>query len=172
VETIEAITTRTSIRKYTKEAVPQEIIDDLLKAAMSAPSAGDQRPWHFIVVDDRKILDRVPEFHPYASMMPDAPIAFVICGDSTVGKIADFWIQDCSAAAENLLLAVHGKGLGGVWLAIYPLSSRVEGAKKLFNLPPDIIPLCIIPFGYPAEIKQPKNKYDLNKIHHNVWTID
>jgi len=171
METIKAILTRRSIRKYTSEPVTPATINRLLKAAMSAPSAGGERPWHFIVVDDRELLDRVPEFHPYAAMMPQAQVAIVICGDSTVGKIADFWVQDCCAAAENLLLAIHAKGLGGVWLGVYPLESRMEGASKLLRLPPNIVPLCIIPIGYPAEIKTVKDRFDPEKVHHNGWEL-
>lgn len=169
MEAMEAILTRRSIRKYSKEPVQAKIIDELLKAAMSAPTAGNERPWHFIVVDDRKILERVLDFHPYASMMPDAPQAIVVCGDSTAGKISGFWVQDCSAAAENLLLAIHARGLGGVWLGVFPLETRVEGAKKLFNLPENIIPLCIIPFGYPLETKPAKDTFEKTKVHKNVW---
>lgn len=169
METMKAILSRRSIRKYKKDQVPPELIEELLKAAMSAPSAGNQRPWHFIIIDDRKILERIPDFHPHAAMMTEVPQAIVVCGDHTAGKIDDFWVQDCSAAAENLLLAMHDRGLGGVWLGVYPLKSRVKGAVKLLGLPKNIIPLCIIPFGYPAETKKGRAGFEKNKVHKNGW---
>lgn len=169
MDAYEAILTRRSIRKYRSDPIPEAIVTDLLRAAMSAPSAGNDRPWHFIIMNERKLMDSVPEFHPYAAFIKEAPLAIVVCGDTSVGKIDGFWVQDCSAAAQNLLLAIHARGLGGVWLGVYPLPERIEGARRLLNLPWHIMPLCIITLGYPAETKPAAGRYDATKVHHNGW---
>jgi len=169
MDAIEAILTRRSIRKYTAEPIAADQIDKLLRAAMRAPSAGNEQPWHYIVVEDKKILAQVPAFHPYAAMITEAPAAIVVCGDSSIGLGDAFWIQDCSAATQNILLAAHALGLGAVWLAVYPIQSRLDGAGKLFNLPANIIPLCIVALGHPAEPKPSKDRFDPVKVHRNTW---
>jgi len=166
-DTIEAILTRRSIRKYSGELISQELIDDLLKAAMAAPSAHNAQSWHFVLIDDHQILDKVPEFHPYAAMLLEAPLAIAICGDTAVQP--DRWMLDCSAAAENMLLAAHASGLGAVWVGIYPVSARIKDIKKLLDLPEHIMPLGLISLGYPGETKPPANRYDPAKIHKNQW---
>jgi nitroreductase len=166
MKTMEAILTRRSIRKYTSSPIPKGVIRELLKAAMSAPSAANKQPWHFVVVDDRTILDRIPEFHPYSNMVVEAPLAIIVCGES---DSEGWWVQDCSAAAENLLIAAHAKCLGAVWLGAYPSKPRIDGIRMLLGLPPQIMPLCIIPIGYPAESKDIVNRYDRKKVHRNRW---
>ena len=117
MDAIDALLTRRSIRKYTKEPVSDEAIKMLLEAAMAAPSAGDQQPWHFIVIRDRAILDEIPKLHPHAQMVKEAPVAIVVCGDERSVKYKDFWPQDCAAATQNLLLAAHAKnGSFATWL--------------------------------------------------------
>jgi len=169
METMRAILTRRSIRKYKPQPVPAEVVKELLEAAMNAPSAGNHRPWYFIVVDDPEIMRRIPEFHPYAQMVTRAPLAIVVCGDSLSGRGYGFWVQDCAAATQNMLLAIHDKGLGGVWLGVYPLQERIDGARKLFNLPEHIMPLSIVVLGYPDEEKPIVNNFDPSKVHHNRW---
>jgi len=130
MEILEAIKTRRSIRKFTDKKVSKEDINTLkvskedintlLEAAMQAPSAGNQQPWEFIVIDDRKILDVIPDFHPYSKMLKESPIAILVCGKIDATKYCGYWVQDCSAATQNILLAAHGVGLGAVWLGIYP----------------------------------------------------
>src|SRR4030042_2523297 len=165
MEAIEAILSRRSIRKYADKPVPDDLVKELLTAAMSAPSAANTQPWHFVVINDRKILDRIPEFHPYSHMVFEAPLAIVICGDSS----DEWWTQDCSAATENLLIAAHAKGLGAVWLGVYSIKPRLDGIRILLGLPSNTIPLCIIPIGFPAESKRSVNRYDPAKIHRNSW---
>lgn len=165
MDVIEAIFTRRSIRKFTKEHVPDELITDLIKAAMQAPSAGNQQPWHFVVISNRKILDTIPSFHPYADMLPQVSVAVVVCGDPTLEKHRGFWIEDCSAATQNLLLAAHAKGLGAVWVSLYPEMSRADGMRKLLKLPEQIIPLSLIPLGYPAEQIEHVDRYNPTRVH-------
>jgi len=169
MEAIDAILTRRSIRKYTSDPVSDDVIEELLKAAMYAPSAGNEQPWHFVVIRDREVLDRIPDIHPYASMVYMAPVAIVVCGDVSLEKHSGFWVQDCSAATENLLIAARAKGLGTVWVGIYPMAERVEGFKKLLDLPHNVYPLALIPIGHPeGEAPQP-HRLEHSRIHHNKW---
>lgn len=170
MEALEAIFSRRSIRKYTKEAVPKELIDELLQAAMSAPSAGNEQPWHFVVIQDRKILDGIPKCHPHANFVTEAPAAIVVCAELQLAKWnKEWWPQDCSAATQNILIAAQAKGLGAVWVGVYPLEDRIQGLKALLGLPPDIIPLCIVPLGFPAENKPAGSRYQAPRIHYDHW---
>lgn len=169
METLEAIHTRRSIRKYTDRPVPRELVTELLRAAMSAPSAVNAQPWIFIVIDDRKLLDEVPTFSPYAGMCREAPLAILVCGDTTLEKVPGYWVQDCSAATQNLLLAAHDAGLGAVWTGIYPMKDRVEGFRRAFGLPEHVIPLAFVPLGYPDQKPGPQDRFDKTKIYHNRY---
>ena len=166
---MKAILTRRSIRKYKPQAVPDEIITELLTAAMCAPSAGNEQPWEFVVINDRKLLDRIPEFHPYATMLKEAPVAILVCGDLKREKHKGYWVQDCSAATENMLIAVNEKKLGAVWLGIYPREERVAGLRKLLGIPENIVPFSLIAIGYPAEVKEPADRFDPSRVHQNRW---
>lgn len=166
---MEAILSRRSIRKFTKEPVSDEIVKELLKAAMSAPSAVNQQPWHFIVIKDRQILDEIPKIQPYSRMLRDAPVAVVVCGDLNLEKAKGFWVLDCSAATQNILIAAQAKGLGTVWLGFYPREDRVKGLQELLGIPEHVIPFSVIPIGYPAEQKPPANRYDELRIHYDRW---
>lgn len=169
MEAMEVILSRRSIRKYTEQPVPDEAIKELLEAAMSAPSAGNQQPWHFVVIKDRGILDEIPKYHPYSEMLKEASVAILVCGDVRSEKHKGYWVQDCSAATENLLIAVEAKGLGAVWLGVYPREERVAGIRKLLGLPEHVVPLSLVPVGYKGEQKPPANRYDASKVHHNGW---
>ena len=168
---MEAILKRRSIRKYTAQPVPEEILTELLEAGMSAPSAGNERPWHFIVVTERPLLEGITEFHPFSQMLQQAPLAIVVCVDLTCDKYpgTNYWVQDCAAATENILLAAQEKGLGTCWLGVYPKEERVEGMRRLFRLPEHIIPVTGIAVGYPAETKPTDSRYDGSRVHRNRW---
>ena len=169
MEIMEGILTRRSIRKFTDKPVLEEDINDLLKAGMQAPSAGNKQPWHFIVITERKILDAIPEFHEYSKMLKQSPVAILVCGDFEAEKYCGYWVQDCSAATQNILLAAHAKGLGAVWLGIYPRQNRIDGIKQLFDLPSNVYPLSVIALGYPDEKKEPVDRFNKEKIHYNKW---
>ena len=160
---------RRSIRKYTDQVVSEDTVDSILKAAMAAPSAGNQQPWHFVVVRDRKVLKELEDIHPYAKMTGSCNVAVVVCGDKTDCKHADFWVQDCSAATENLLLAVHELGLGAVWCGIYPEEERCQSFSKVLNLPSTVIPFALVPVGFPGEKKPPSDRYRKDRIHCDKW---
>jgi nitroreductase len=164
-----ALFSRRSIRRYLPDPIDSSVIKELLAAAMAAPSAGNQQPWHFIVMTDRALLDRIPAFHPHARMVPEAACAILVAGDLSVEKHKGYWVQDCSAAVENLLITVQEKGLGAVWLGVYPREDRVAGFRSLLSLPDHIVPFACIPIGKPAEHKEPANRYNEVKIHWNKW---
>jgi nitroreductase len=169
MDAMDAILSRRSIRKYTKEPVPEKVLKEILDAAMSAPSAGNQQPWHFVVINNREILDEIPNFHPYSHSLKMASVAILVCGDLELEQHKDFWVQDCSAAIENILVAVHAKGLGAVWLGLYPRTERVAGMRELLGIPDQVVPLAIIPIGYPAEEKPPAMRFNASRIHYNKW---
>ena len=169
MDAMDAILSRRSIRKYTAEPVAEKVVNELLEAAMSAPSAGNEQPWHFIVINDRQVLNDIPNYHPYSDMVPSAQVAILVCGDLHLAKYEGYWIQDCSAATENILIAAQAKGLGTVWLGIYPLQPRTKAMQKRFGLPEHIIPLSLVSIGYPAQKKPRANRYDPSRIHYNQW---
>jgi nitroreductase len=149
--------------------VTEAQVERLLRAAMTAPSAGDQRPWQFVVVRERATLAAVTEFHPYAGMLPKAPLAIVVCGDTRLEKWPQFWEQDCSAATQNLLVEAEILGLGAVWLGVHPLTERVEGMRRLLGLPVHVVPLAIVAVGHPRRRKEPADRFDAARVHHDRW---
>ena len=160
---------RRSIRKYSKLPISDSDIENLLRAAMAAPSAGNQQPWEFILIKDKNILAGITKVHPYSQMLKEAQLAIVVCADLDKEKHSGYWIQDCSAATENILIESQYLGLGSVWLGVYPREDRVKGIKELLNLPVRVLPLSIVSLGYPAEKKEPSNRYDKLRIHINKW---
>jgi nitroreductase len=164
-----AILERRSVRKYTEQEVSEELIEKLLMAGMSAPSAGNEQAWQFIVIKDKNILNEIPKFHPYSQMLKAVDVAIVVCGDLNLEKFEGYWVQDCSAATQNILLMAQEMGLGSVWLGVYPLEDRVSSLKELLGLPESVIPLSILPIGYPAESKEPNNRLDTTRIHRDRW---
>ena len=167
--TLDWIHARRSIRKYTADAVSEADVTELLEAAMAAPSAGNEQPWHFIVIRDRDMLNAIPGFHPHAAMAPHAPVGILVCGDQSLEKHAGYWVQDCAAATENLLLAVAAKGLGAVWCGVYPRTERVEGFTRLLGLPDNVTPFAFVPIGHPAEHKPPARRYNAERVHYEHW---
>lgn len=163
---------RRSIRKFTNQPVPDETIKELLEAAMAAPYAGREGTWQFVVITEREILDKVPSIHPYSRMILESPVAILVCADLSRNSFEpgiDYWIQNCSAAAQNILLAATGKGLGNVWLGIYPRKDRVEALRELLAIPEHVVPFALIPLGYPNEEKAPAKRYDEELVHYNKW---
>jgi nitroreductase len=169
METMNAIFSRRSIRKYLPKPVTYDLIENILKAGMNAPSAGDEQPWHFVILNEHSLLQKISEIHPYAKMLKAAPAAILVCGDRSVFKFKDLWIQDCSAATENMLLAAHDLGLGAVWIGVYPVENLVREVRSILNIPQDITPFSIIGMGYPSEEKSGRLRYDKSKIHTNAW---
>lgn len=163
------VLTRRSIRKYTPEPVGDDLVERLLCAAMAAPSAGDQRPWQFVVVRERATMTAITEVHPYARMLAAAPLAIVVCGDTRLEKWPQFWEQDCAAATENLLIEAEALGLGAVWLGVHPLPERVEGLRRLLDAPDHVVPFAIVAVGHPAQRKPPADRFDPSRVHRERW---
>lgn len=168
-EAVDAILTRTSIRIYQDKPVEAATVDTLLRAGMAAPTACNQQPWHFVAVDDPEILLQLSKANQYSSMAAEAPLAIVVCGDmhKAEGGCGEFWVQDVSAATENILLAAHAMGLGAVWTGIYPMQDRCDEVARILQLPEHLVPFNIIVIGYPGEQPTPKNKYDEANISYN-----
>jgi len=169
MDAMTALYSRRSIRLYTPKQVPSNVVSDILRAAMCAPSAGNERPWHFLVLTNRMLLDEIPKIHPYAAMLKQANTAILVCGDSTLEKYKGYWPLDCAAATQNLLIAAHAKGLGAVWCGVYPSDDRVVNLKKLLNLPENIVPFSLIPLGFPDEVKEALERFDNSRVHENHW---
>jgi nitroreductase len=164
---VDTILARRSIRAYTDAPVSPDAVRTLLEAAMAAPSASNNQPWHFVVVTERRTLDALADAHPYGKMLARAPLCIAVCGDAS--RAARFWVQDCSAATENLLLAATALGLGAVWLGVYPLDERVGVVRRLLALPRTVIPLNLLALGHPAETKPPRTQYDASRVHRQTW---
>ena len=171
-DAVETLMTRTSIRSFTDRAVAADTVEMLLRAGMAAPTAVNKQPWHFVVIDDRAVMDSLGGNGRQSQMWKESPLAIVVCGDmdkALDGPGRDFWIQDCSAATENILLAAHALGLGAVWTGCYPIEERVANVSRVLNLPETIIPLCVIVMGYPNEQPAPKDKWKPENVSHNEF---
>lgn len=169
---INNILNRTSVRSYEDRAVESEKVEKLLRAGMAAPTAANKQPWHFIVVTDKNQLKKLSEANPNAGMAAKAPLAIVVCGDidkALEGDGREFWIQDCSAATENILLAATGMGLGAVWTGTYPSKERCAAVAEALKLPESLIPLNTIVIGYPDTEPTPKDKWKKENISYNVY---
>lgn len=165
----EVILTRRSIRKYTNQKIDKSKIELLLKAAMLAPSARNEQPWHFVIVDHSAMLEKLADNHPYGKMLKEASHAILVCGDTQIESSDGYLVQDCTAAVMNILTAAHAEGLGTVWLGVYPRQERVDDMKKVLDLPNNILPLALISIGYPAETKPQPDRYKPERVHYNKW---
>ena len=169
MDALDAILFRRSIRRYAPDQVTDESVTRLLEAAMSAPSSGNEQPWHFVVIKSRKLLDDIAQIHPNAQMLKGAPLAIMVCGEERREKYKGFWVQDCSAATENILIAAHALGMGSVWVGVYPIREKVDALRRLLGIPEYIIPFSLLPVGYPDETKPPSRRYDPERIHRDYW---
>lgn len=168
---IDNIMTRTSIRQFTSRPISKDTLDIIVKAGMAAPTAMNKQPWAFVVITDKEMLDSLEAVHPYSNLRT-ATAAIVVCGD--IEKTAkdfgrEYWIQDCSAATENILLAAHAFGIGTVWCGVYPNPNIMPGVTRVLGLPGGVIPLNIITMGYPANNPQPKDKWKTENVHYQKW---
>jgi len=168
---IDVIHSRKSVRTYSGKHVSDEKLEILLRAGMAAPSAMNKQPWFFILVNDTILLKELGGNIMFATMLNQASAAIVVCGNmkNVSSVLPEYWVQDCSAATENILLAAEGIGLGAVWVGLYPAKERVKKVRKVLNMPNHLVPLCVVSIGYPTGIEKPKNKWDPDKIHKNKW---
>ena len=149
--------------------VDDELIKKILSAGMAAPSAGNEQPWQFIVIKDKETLKKVSDCSPHAKVAATAMVAIIVCGDLSLERYEGYWVQDCSAAVENMLLEITSLGLGSVWLGVYPLQERVTYLQKYFSLPENIVPFAIIPIGFPGQELAPVDRYNESRIHYEKW---
>jgi len=170
MDVLTAIKTRRSIRQFEPTNVENKKIEELLRLAMCAPSAGNQQPWHFIVINDKKIKNEIADMHPHAKMLFDAPVCIVVLGDTSLEKYKGYWVQDCSAAILNILTAAPTLNLQTVWCGIYPTEERVKDFKVYFDLPENIIPLGLVVLGYSKKSGFPVDRFKPERIHYNSFS--
>jgi nitroreductase len=168
-DALTVIHSRKSVRAYLDKPVTKEQIEILLRAGMASPSAADKRPWAFVAVTDRALLDTLSFSSPYTKHVKKAAAAIIVCGDTRKGLKSDVWVQDTSAASENILLAAEAIGLGAVWCGIYLNPEPTAYVKRVLGLPAEVIPLNIIAIGWPTGAEKPKDKWDPSNIHWNRW---
>lgn len=169
MDMIEGILTRRSIRDYTEAPVDDDVLKVLLDCAMHAPSAKNEQPWQFMVIKDAAKRKELSETTPYTHMAAKASVVIVVCGDMAEDKAGGFWVQDCSAAIQNLLLAAHAKGLGAVWCGIYPKEDRAAFLREKLGLPAGIIPLGMVCIGHPAKEAKPADRFLSDRVHYEKW---
>ncbi len=164
------IFSRRSIRRYENKQVSDDLVQRLLRAGMYAPSAGNEKPWRFIVIRDRDKLNEITTFHPFTEMLKEAPLAILTCADTSNLKYdGAFWPQDMAACTQNILLEGSYLGLGTCWCGIYPSKEREERFKGMFDLPDNIVPFSIVAVGYPAEEREVRERYNPDRVHYEKW---
>ncbi|PKQ15061.1 MAG: nitroreductase family protein [Actinobacteria bacterium HGW-Actinobacteria-7] len=169
MDALEALMSRRSIRNYSDQPVTEDQLETVLRAAMAAPSAGNQQSWRFIVVTDEAQRETLSQATPYSGMISRAPVALVICGDTRAEKHPGYWVQDCSAAIENLLVAAHAIGLGAVWIGVHPVVERADNVRAACGIPEGIEPMSMIALGHPLETKPPSERYEPQYVHRDRW---
>jgi len=169
LDAIQAILGRRSIRKFTGGAIPDKDVKLLLEAAMAAPSACNQQPWHYIVVRKQETFGKIIGVQPYTRMLEKASLAIIVCADPALQTCPGFWAQDCSAATENLLIAVHALGYGATWCGLFPNDEVVWKIREIFEIPKEVYPLCVVAIGVPDEAKPPANRYKEERVHAEKW---
>jgi nitroreductase len=170
-DVLTVIHSRKSVRQYTDQKVERNKLETLVRAGMAAPTAVNRQPWAFIVIDSREILDRLADELGGNRILKAAPSAIVVCGDlnKALQSVPDYWVQDCSAATQNILLAAEGIGLGAVWMGVFPREERISAVSKVCNLPEYLIPLNVIAIGYPTGVEQPKDKWKPENLYWNSF---
>lgn len=169
MESLNYILDRRSIRRFKEQKVDNLIIKKILTAAMYAPSAVNRQPWHFVVIDDPGMLLKIMEIHPYARMLQTASHAIVVCGDEELQHDDGYWVVDCGAATQNLLLAAFTLGLGTCWVGLQPREERLTAFSRLLTLPYHVKPFAMVALGYPDETKSRPDRFSPEKVKYNGW---
>lgn len=169
MDALDCLFTRRSIRKFTAQPVDPALVRTALEAAMSAPSAGNAQPWHFVLVHRRELLDAVPGFHPHAAMTRQAQAGVLVCAEPALEKYPDNWPSDCGAATQNLLLALHAQGLGAVWVGVWPKPDRMENFRNLLGIPQAVVPFSWIPIGHPDMPAHRADRFRAERVHQDGW---
>ena len=172
-EAVNTIMNRRSIRRYKDTPVSRDIIEALLKAGMAAPSATNRQPWEFIVVTNKETLEKLSQATRYAKMLLQSPVCIIVCGNRErfypTPEAQGYWVQDCSAATQNILVAAASLGLGTCWVGVFPRKTNVEAVTKILDLPEGIVPLNMIALGYPDEDPPVKDKWRPERVHWEGW---
>lgn len=170
MDVLDAIHTRRSIRKFDPDKpVSEADLETILAAAMTAPSAGNAQPWHFVVVTDQALRDELSRLHPYIGMLRQAPVGVVVCAELALEKYPGYWVQDLAAAVQNLLLAARSLGLGTVWTGVCPIQERMDAVRRILKLPEGVEPHAIVPLGWPLQEFSHQNRYRADRVHRNRW---
>jgi nitroreductase len=166
---MDALLTRRSVRKYADTPLPSDVVRQVLVAAMHAPSADNEQPWQFIVIDDRRLLDAIPGIDSWANMADGAPLAILVCGDSRLVINEGFWPQDCAAATQNLLLAAWDLGVGSVWCGVHTEADLERAFRRLLGLPEEVMPFALVVLGYPVAPPPRVQRFQEDRVHRNGW---
>lgn len=169
MDTITALKTRRSIRWFTGKEIDDDVLKTCVECGMFAPSAGNEQPWHFIIIKNRQTLEKIPTIHQYAKMMPLASAGILICFDPSLEKHEQMSCQDCAAATQNILLAAHAQGFGSCWLGIYPRKNRMDGFRKIFKIPKSIIPFSLVAIGVSEKEKKAVDRFKNDRVHQETW---
>ena len=169
MEKLDFILDRRSIRRFTDRKIEAGTLKAILTAAMYAPSAVNRQPWHFVVIDDPRLMEEVMEVHPHARMLQTASHAVVVCGDEQLQHDDGYWVVDCGAATQNLLLAAQRLGLGTCWVGLHPREERKVSISRLLHLPSHVLPFAMVAMGYPAEKKTRPERFHPQKVRYNGW---
>ncbi len=171
MEALQAIFGRRSVRRFQAREIEPRKIETMLQAAMAAPSAMNEQPWEFVLIDRKDSFERIMQVHPYAGMLATAPLAILVCGNRQREKVpGNYWVLDCSCATQNLLLAAHALGLGAVWTGIFPEKDRMRALSEICDLPAEVLPLALVVVGYPDGPRPlPADRFQRERIHLNRW---
>lgn len=169
MDAITNLVTRRSIRAYRPEPVDADTLKLVLEAAMFSPSAGDQEPWHFLVIQDPATLQAIAASHPFASFASQAPLAVLVCADIRDLPYPAFWPMEAAAATQTLMLAAHAQGLGSIWIGIHPRPDREDFIRQLIELPEGVMPFALVPLGKPAETPEQPIRWNEAKVHSEKW---
>jgi nitroreductase len=169
MDLLETIRTRRTVRQFTSDDVEDHLVQEILAAGMMAPSAGNEQPWHFLVIRNAETLKAISRARPFASMVQQAPLAILVCGDLKADKYEGYWAQDCAAAVQNMLLTAHALGLGSAWVGLHPRPQRVADLRALIPLPENIVPFALLPIGHPGDERQAEHHVDPTRVHYEVW---
>jgi nitroreductase len=169
MDDISPVLKRRSIRSFRKDDVPEKELLALVEAGMAAACARGIRSWHFTVIREREALDRIPEIHPYSSMMRTATAAILVCADPSVEPTEGYWAQNCSAATQNVLVEGAVRGIGTVWLGVYPRRERIQAMRRFFKVPEKLIPFSLIAVGWPDEEKPPHSGVEEKRFRWGSW---
>jgi nitroreductase len=167
---MDPLISKSTVREYSNRAVDDKEITSLLEAAMGAPSAGDERPWHFVIIRDEDLKSRIQDILPEAFMVTQAPASILLCGDQNKQKHPGFWVLDCAASTQSLLDEAQRLGLGAIWIAVYPIDGRVESLGGLLDIPRHVIPFALVVVGHPAEARKAEYRFNSSRVHYDTWS--